>query len=111
MINAISLVGSFNNWDVTTNCVEFTKIEEGYWRLNDLHLSPGEKFKIVVNHTWEIHGGYGYNDIQGIAEYSKLLTSEGEEGNILANVACALTFSAHVNGENIVFTLEDAQQE
>ena len=111
IVNSIALVGSFNDWQVDTNCAEFTKVSDTIWRLNELHLSPGEKFKIVVNHTWEIHGGYGYNDIVRIDEYSKLLTSEGAECNIKANVACVLTLVAEVNGENVVFLLEDAQQE
>ena len=111
VVNSIALVGSFNDWQVDTNCAEFTKVSETIWRLNELHLSPGEKFKIVVNHTWEIHGGYGYNDIVRIDEYSKLLTSEGAEGNIKANVACVLSLVAEVNGENVLFLLEDAQQE
>ncbi len=111
IVNSIALVGSFNDWQVDTNCAEFTKVSDTIWRLNELHLSPGEKFKIVVNHEWGQRGGYGYNDIVRIDEYSKLLTSEGAEGNIKANVACVLTLVAEVNGENVLFLLEDAQQE
>ena len=111
IINSIALVGSFNNWDVNTNCVEFTKSSETSWFLHDLHLSPGEKFKIVINHSWEIHGGYGWNDISNIAPYSKILASEGEEGNILANVACAVAIEANINGEEISFNLISVEQE
>lgn len=110
-VTSISLVGSFNNWNVNTNCIEFTKINEGVWRLNEQHLDAGAKFKIVINHTWEIHGGYGYIDMHGIDAYSKLLTSEDAEGNIKANVACVVTLVAEVNGENVNFVIENAYQE
>lgn len=110
-IASISLVGSFNDWNVATNCIEFTKINEGVWRLNEQHLEAGTKFKIVINHTWEIHGGYGYNDIQDIDYYGKLLTSEGAEGNIKANVACVIVLEALVGGNNVNILLEDAWQE
>ena len=110
-VTSISLVGSFNDWNVTTNCIEFTKINEGTWRLNEQHLEAGAKFKIVINHTWEIHGGYGYNDIFGIEQFGKLLTSADAENNIKANVACAIALIAEVNGESINFTIESAYQE
>ena len=103
-------MGSFNDLNVTTNCKEFTKVTDNLWRLDGLYLQRGDKFKAVVNHTWEIHGGYGYIDIVGIDAYSKLLTSEGIEGNILANAACAITLAAEVNGENVFFSIESAVQ-
>ena len=111
VINSIALVGSFNNWDVTTNCVEFTKITNDEWRLNEIHFVQGEKFKIVINHAWGERGGYGYNDIIGLDQYSKLLTSEGAEGNILANVNCSISLMASVVGDNISFAIVDVQQD
>lgn len=110
-VTSISLVGSFNDWNVTTNCIEFTKINEGVWRLNEQRLEAGAKFKIVINHTWEIHGGYGYNDMFGIEQFGKLLTSADAENNIKANVACVISINATVDGENVNFVIENAYQE
>ncbi len=75
------------------------------------NTQKGAKFKIVINHTWEIHGGYSYNDIFGIEQFGKLLTSADSENNIKANVACIITLVAEVNGENVNFTIESAYQE
>lgn len=81
------------------------------WRLNEQHLEAGAKFKIVVNHTWEIHGGYGYIDMHGIDAYSKLLTSEGAEGNITVNAACVISIVAQVDENNVSFFVENVIQE
>lgn len=110
-VTSISLVGSFNDWNVTTNCKEFTKVTDSLWKLDGLYLQRGDKFKAVVNHTWEIHGGYGYIDIEGIDAYSKFLTSEGAEGNILANAECIVTLVAEVDYENVRFSVESVVQE
>ena len=110
-VTSISLVGSFNDWNVTNNCIEFIKINEGTWRLNEQHLEASAKFKIVINHTWEIHGGYGYNDMFGIEQFGKLLTSADSENNIKANVACVITLNATVDGESVNFVIENAYQE
>ena len=97
VVTAISLVGSFNNWQTDANCVEFTYVSETHWRLGETFFSAGEKFKIVVNHEWGQRGGYGYADIVGINEYSKILESEGAESNILVRQDCMVEFEVDVD--------------
>ena len=106
VVNAVSIVGSFNNWQVDTNCAEFTKTGENEFTLSDVHMIVGEKFKIVVNHEWGQRGGYGYHDIDGIDMLFKALQPEGEEDNILVTANCHFSLRAIIDGEfiQLVFT-------
>ena len=97
IVTAISLVGSFNNWQTDTNCVEFTYVSETHWRLGETFFSAGEKFKIVVNHEWGQRGGYGYADINGIDAFSKVLEPEGAESNIVVRQDCMIEFEVDVD--------------
>ncbi len=101
VVNAVSMVGSFNNWQVDTNCAEFTKTGENEFTLSDVHMIVGEKFKIVVNHEWGQRGGYGYHDIDGIDMLFKALQPEGEEDNILVTASCHFSLKAMIDGEFI----------
>ena len=101
VVNAVSMVGSFNNWQVDTNCAEFTKTGENEFTLSDIHMIVGEKFKIVVNHEWGQRGGYGYHDIDGIDMLFKALQPEGEEDNILVTANCHFSLRAMIDGEFI----------
>ena len=110
-INAVSLVGSFNDWDVNTNCVEFSKTGNNEFLLKEVHFAPNEKFKIVVNHSWGERGGYGFNDVMGLAGFPDIFEDEGEEHNILITRACVVSLLAAISGDNIAFQLLDAAPE
>ena len=109
VVNAVSMVGSFNNWQVDTNCAEFTKTGENEFTL-DVHMVVGEKFKIVVNHEWGQRGGYGYHDIDGIDMLFKALQPEGEEDNVLVTASCHLVLRAMIDGEFIHLILTEGEK-
>ena len=111
VVNAVSMVGSFNNWQVDTNCAEFTKTGENEFTLSDVHMIVGEKFKIVVNHEWGQRGGYGYHDIDGIDMLFKALQPEGEEDNILVTASCHFSLRAMIDGEFIHLVLMEGELE
>ena len=110
VVNAVSMVGSFNNWQVDTNCAEFTKTGENEFTL-DVHMVVGEKFKIVVNHEWGQRGGYGYHDIDGIDMLFKALQPEGEEDNVLVTASCHIVLRALIDGEFIHLVLTEGELE
>ena len=111
VVNAVSMVGSFNNWQVDTNCAEFTKTGENEFTLSDIHMIVGEKFKIVVNHEWGQRGGYGYHDIDGIDMLFKALQPEGEEDNILVTTNCHFSLRAMIDGEFIHLVFMEGELE
>ena len=106
-VNAVSIVGDFNNWDVTTNCIEFTNVDENRFLLSNVYLDMGDKFKIIVNHSWDYNGGFGYYDVTRIDEYN-MFEPKDDDCNIYVNQACYATFEANIDGENVLINLIDA---
>ena len=78
-INAVTAVGTWNDWDLTLNAIYFTKTEDGF----EAHfaVSSGDEFKFVLNNDWS-EGSYGYAEL-GDRGYPALL-GEGSQGNFLA---------------------------
>lgn len=107
-ITAISIVGDFNNWSLTENCIEFSLFGEVEFVLENIIFSAGDKFKIVVNHTWDIHGGFGYSDIEDMRP--ELFESEGKEDNIVVKQTCMVEFRCDaIDKNNIHIRIFDAQ--
>ena len=109
-ISAVSMVGDFNDWSTENNCVEFTPEGQGRFTLMDTVLNEGEKFKIVVDHDWEINGGYGYNDIGNISGWSDLFAIDQTDGNgnVLVKRSCSVSIDAIFDGNEIMLVIIEA---
>ena len=104
-VEAVSIVGDFNNWDTANNCIEFNKLNNVTFMLEDVSLTADLKFKFVINHEWGTTGGIGFHGVENLlnpeitGEFEYFGTDNGPEGNILVLRNCLATFSAQVNLE------------
>lgn len=106
VITAVSLTGSFNDWSVTTGCIDLMPLGENLYLYQDIQLEAGIKFKIICNHSWDIN--FGYKDIEGIKDYPKVFSVDGEEYNIMILKDCTFTIRfnmEYIDGENVASIL------
>ena len=98
----VSVVGDFNNWDTVNNVIEFTKVNNITFMLEDAALNADGKFKFVINHEWGTTGGIGFHGVENLldpnisGELEYFGTDNGPEGNIVVLRNCLATFSAQV---------------
>ena len=106
-INSISMVGDFNDWDVTSGGLMFTKMGDDLFRLNSVYLQPNQAFKFVVNNDWGTRGGYGYSDVLNIAEYGKYLVGGANDNIVVQDQTVFFAVDAVIYEGRITFTISE----
>ena len=108
-ISLLCLFGDFNDWGQgNLDNYTFAQPDENIFRINQVSVKAGDKFKIVANGDWTIHnpttayGGFGYDDFDNIKEFSNYLSREdGVDSNIIAKQDCELTIEAQNSGTHL----------
>ena len=106
-INSISMVGDFNDWDVTSGGLMFTKMGDDLFRLTSVYLQPHQAFKFVVNNDWGTRGGYGYSDVLNIAEYGKYLVGGANDNIVVQDQTVFFAVDAVIYEGRITFTISE----
>ena len=106
-INSISMVGDFNDWDVTSGGLMFTKMGDDLFRLTSVYLQPNQAFKFVVNNEWGTRGGYGYSDVLNIAEYGKYLVGGTNDNIVVQDQIVLFAVDAIIYEGGITFNISE----
>ena len=117
-ISSLCLYGSFNNWGQgDANNYIFTQINENSFRIEQVVVQPGDKFKVVADGGWTIHnsntayGGFGYDDFDNISEFSYYFQKEeGPDSNIIVKQNCELTIEAQNSGTHLGLRIVNVKQ-
>ena len=117
-ISSLCLYGSFNNWGQgDANNYIFTQINENSFRIEQVVVQPGDKFKVVADGDWAIHnsdtayGGFGYDDFDNISEFSYYFQKEeGPDSNIIVKQNCELTIEAQNSGTHLGLRIVNVKQ-
>ena len=118
LISSLCLYGSFNNWGQgDVNNYIFTQINENSFRIEQLVVQPGDKFKVVADGDWAIHnsdtayGGFGYDDFDNTKEFSYYFQKEeGVDSNIIVKQYCTLTIEAQNSGTHLGLRIVDIKE-
>ena len=101
------MVGDFNDWDVTSGGLMFTKMGDDLFRLTSVYLQPNQAFKFVVNNDWGTRGGYGYSDVLNIAEYGKYLVGGANDNIVVQDQTVFFAVDAVIYEGRITFTITE----
>ncbi len=102
-VNSITMVGDFNDWDVTSGGMVMMKSGDKTFYLNQVRVEAHQAFKFVVNNQWGVRGGFGYSDFINLPDYAQFLTG-GENNNVVVlDQALVLTIEATVESSNDIF--------
>ena len=99
--STLALVGSFNDWDVTSTLYAFTSLGGGQYTLKHT-FNEGDLFKIVENKTWM--SNYGYNDVFPNGGLETFFESQGSEDNIKTIQPCTCNITASNTSGMMTFT-------
>ena len=102
-VNSITMVGDFNDWNVTSGGMLMMKSGDKTFYLNQVRVEAHQAFKFVVNNQWGVRGGFGYSDFINLPNYAQFLTG-GENNNVVVlDQALVLTIEATVENSNDIF--------
>ena len=111
VVNSITVVGSFNDWNVEDETIAFDYKNE-YTFTKVFSLDAGIEFKFVINHTWELPS-YGYKDIADVrsAGVSDVFAQGKDPVNILTLKGCLLSVTATIESvKSISFSVSVIQR-
>ena len=102
-VNSITMVGDFNDWNVTSGGMVMMKSGDKTFYLNQVRVEAHQAFKFVINNQWGARGGFGYSDFINLPDYAQFLTG-GENNNVVVlDQALVLTIEATVESSNDIF--------
>ena len=90
------IIGDYNDWDLET-AIELSYENEVYSIVRNFYQA--EKFKIVLNRSWE-NGGYGYSHITNEADFSDMI-SLGDSNNIVLTQNCIIDMEVYLDESKI----------
>lgn len=99
-ISSVSIVGSFNEWNLEKGTKEFTvdPLDGGHWSIvwtvDVLTVDKPTEFKVVLNHNWSA-GTFGYDQIDDVKQYINDLGKEKDNGNIIVQNPMVITIDVY----------------